>query len=102
MRRISHMRFGESARVLAEGIKTLLNDSTSGGPGGVISSFTAGPISHAKWEQRTKCSEMLPPREMLDEIAGRSREKGLSDPNAPPVTLDSGQQIRLISSFVVP
>ena len=61
MRRLDKMTFTESARVMAETIKTLTRrydvDRGDGFSGPVISSVTAGPVSHGLWTEVGACKD---------------------------------------------
>lgn len=103
MNKLKGMTFSQSARLLAEGIKTLLGDDTSGGPGGVIASFTAGPISHSLWQEEKSCAEIRQPKDPAPaEIRDRAKTRGFSQSAREDFVLSDGRRARLIGSYKVP
>ncbi|MGX9350790.1 DUF1353 domain-containing protein [Shimia sp. W99] len=81
MEKLAKMTFRESAQVMAETIKTLVSDhEVSGGDtvsGPVISSFTAGPLSHQLWSEVGACrdGELTPEHDHL--LRSVNEDKGL-------------------------
>lgn len=62
MRKISKVTFRESALIMAETIRTLVDDYDIGGgnevSGPTISNVTAGPISYDLWTEKGKCRQL--------------------------------------------
>ncbi|THH36688.1 DUF1353 domain-containing protein [Aliishimia ponticola] len=96
MRKIRDMSFAESARVMAETIKTLVRDhSVQGGDtlsGPVISGVTAGPVSHRLWNETGACKGLSDEdaqlvREIQTGTKGRSLTALLSSSRATPLRL---------------
>ncbi|SFA70384.1 Protein of unknown function [Poseidonocella pacifica] len=78
MRKINGMSFRESAIIMAETIRTLVDDyEIDGGhelSGPIISNVTAGPLTHAYWTAKGTCaSEDLTAshRAVVEELQGR-------------------------------
>lgn len=71
MEKLAKMTFRESAQVMAETIKTLVSDHDLAGgdtvSGPVISSFTAGPVSHQLWTEVGACrdGDLTPEQDQL-------------------------------------
>ncbi|SFK56473.1 hypothetical protein [Shimia haliotis] len=103
MKALSNMTFAQSAQLMAEGIKTLLDGEVSGGPGGVIASFTAGPISHALWREEKSCEEIRAPKDPApQEIEARMRQKSLSQAQRDSFVLRDGRRVKLLGLYKVP
>ncbi|KPA22919.1 hypothetical protein shim_12090 [Shimia sp. SK013] len=102
MEKLKNMSFKQSAELMAETIKTLLPKNTAGGPGGVIASFTAGPISYAAWQDEKSCAEIRAPKDPApEEIRQHMARPGLSQAQREVFELEDGRQVKLIGVFKV-
>ncbi len=104
MRKISEMTFRESAQLMGEGIKALLSDGEDDDAGGVITSVTAGPVSHRLWREAIKCSEMAPgPNDpVLARIQSQRKSAGFRISEPTEFTLEDGRKVRLLNTFNIP
>lgn len=106
MRKIDKMTFAESAQLMGEGIKALLSDGEDDDAGGVITTVTAGPVSHRLWRESIKCTEMAPGPD--DPVLARIRAerapvaRGLRLPERKEFTLKDGRKVRLLNTFNIP
>ena len=77
MKKLAKVTFGESARIMAETIKSLEDADDVSGP--VISSVTAGPVSRRLWNETGQCEaqELTPEhKKLVRDIQRQERVRG--------------------------